>query len=54
MRIWSHPSRDLARMHAFTRAVLGDHARQQRMMKACFGIPKVTLGDAKAGLPCFN
>ena len=27
MRIRSHPSRDLARVHAFTRAVLGDHAR---------------------------
>src|SRR6266542_6280831 len=27
MRIRSHPSRDLARVHAFTRTVLSDHAR---------------------------
>jgi len=27
MRIWSHPSRNLTRVYAFTRAVLRDHAR---------------------------
>src|SRR5262245_41952043 len=27
MRIWSHPSRDLTRVHAFPRAILCDHAR---------------------------